>query len=105
MEPAVFIGVFLPLFVLLLEQEQAGAHLKTIQIIKRKRNGGIKPMNESIRQFVGKNCLIYTYNSQLTGIVVSVEDHWMTIKTKNASELVNLDYISRIREFPVKKQA
>jgi len=61
-------------------------------------------MNESVRQFIGKNCLIYAYNNQLIGTVVSVEDNWLTIRTKTGSELVNLDYISRIREYPTKKR-
>jgi len=105
MEPAVYISVFLPLLVILLEQEQAKAQMKTIQIIKRKaRKEGLEHMNESVKQFIGKNCIIYTYNNQLTGTVVSVEDNWLTLKTKTVSELVNLDYISRIREYPSKKR-
>lgn len=104
MNPAIYVGIFLPLLVILLEQEQANAQMRTIQIIKRRTRKEGTPMNESVKQFIGKNCAIYTYNNQLIGTVVSVEENWMTIKTKNASELVNLDYISRIREYPVKKQ-
>ncbi len=105
MNPAIYVGVFLPLLVIMLEQQQSYAQMKTIQIIKRKtRKEGIQHMNESVKQFIGKNCLIYTYNNQLTGMVVSVEDNWLTMKTKTGSELVNLDYISRIREYPLKKQ-
>ena len=105
MEPAVYISVFLPLLVILLEQEQSNAQMATLRVKKRKaRKEGLEHMNESVKQFIGKNCIIYTYNNQLTGTVVSVEDNWMTLKTKTVSELVNLDYISRIREYPAKKR-
>ena len=103
MNPAIYVGVFLPLLVILLEQQQNDAQMTTNRIVKRKKKG-LTYMNESVKQFIGKNCLIYTYNNQLTGIVVSVEDNWLTIKTKAGTELVNLDYINRIREYPVKKQ-
>lgn len=104
MNPAIYISIFLPLLVILLEQEQTNAQMRTIQIIKRKARKEGTSMNESVKQFIGKSCMIYTYNAQLTGMVVSVEDNWLTIKTKTGTELVNLDYINRIREYPVKKQ-
>ncbi|HOP09951.1 MAG TPA: hypothetical protein PK629_00505 [Oscillospiraceae bacterium] len=105
MNPAIYIGVFLPLLVILLEQQQTYAQMMTLRIVKRKaRKEGIDPMNESVKQFIGKSCMIYTYNNQMTGTVVSIEENWMTIKTKSGSELINLDYISRIREHPAKKR-
>lgn len=104
MEPAVYIGIFIPLLAILLEQQQTHTQMDIIRIIRQKRKEGTEYMNESLERFIGKDCMIYTYNYQLVGTVVSVEGNWMTVKTKNASELVNLDYISRIREYPTKKQ-
>ncbi|HNX14867.1 MAG TPA: hypothetical protein PK854_08845 [Oscillospiraceae bacterium] len=104
MNPAVYISIFLPLLVIFIEQEQANAQMRTTRITKRRKEGQIR-MNESVRQFIGKNCLIYTYNNQLTGTVFSVEDNWLTIMTKAGSELINIDYINRIREYPTKKRS
>jgi len=61
-------------------------------------------MNELIKKFIGKECIITTMNESVTGIVESVEDNWIEVspikKNKIGSEIISLDYISRIREYP-----
>jgi len=101
MNPAVYIAIFMSLMVVIMQMEQTNAQMATIQIIRRKfRRKGLNHMNESVKQFIGKSCMVYTYNAQMTGTAVSVEDNWLTLETKTGTELVNLDYISRIREYP-----
>ena len=105
MNPAIYAAVFLPLLIVLLQQEQTDAQMVTTRIRKRRTGkGGTENMNESVKQYVGKNCMIYACNSQMTGNVVSVEENWMTLQTKAGSMLINLDYVSRILECPIKKQ-
>ena len=61
-------------------------------------------MNELIRRFVGKQCLVYSENGNaVLGVVETVEGNWVSVQTKQGTELVNLDYISRIKEKPAKK--
>lgn len=61
-------------------------------------------MNELVRRFVGKQCTIYSENGNtVQGTVEAVEGNWVSVKTKAGTELVNLDYISRIKEKPEKK--
>ena len=62
-------------------------------------------MSEQMQQFIGKECLIYTLNAQVTGTVEAVEGNWLAVRTADSAQadLINLDYISRIREYPRNK--
>ena len=60
-------------------------------------------MLELTKCFIGYECIIYTFNSQLTGIIKEVTDRAILIENGGASEAVNLDFIVRIREYPKKK--
>jgi hypothetical protein len=61
-------------------------------------------MNEAIKSFIGKDCVITTLNTTITGVVESIEDNWVSIKPENGgSEIVNIDHVSRIREYPLNK--
>ena len=62
-------------------------------------------MNEVIQRYIGKDCLIYLSLSStvVTGNVINLNDNWLTVKTKDGEETVNLDYIIRIKEHPVNK--
>lgn len=72
-----------------------------LQKIRMKKEG--VSMNNMIQKYIGKECLIYTFNSQITGIVESLEDNWISVKDGDNSEIINIDYVSRIREYPKKK--
>ena len=60
-------------------------------------------MKELAQNFVGKDCIIYTYNSQINGKVKEVSDGALLIENKGNLEALNLDFITRIRECPCKK--
>ena len=60
-------------------------------------------MLELAKRFIGYECIIYTFSSQLTGIIKEVTDGAILIENGGASEAVNLDFIVRIREYPKKK--
>ena len=60
-------------------------------------------MNEVVTQYVGKECIVNCGSSQIAGVVESVEGHWIVLMGKCGRELVNLDYVSRIREYPLTK--
>lgn len=64
-------------------------------------------MNEIFNKYVGKDCVVYTSNSNssvIEGAVTGVNDNWLSIKTKDGDEAVNFDYIVRIKEHPVNKK-
>lgn len=74
-------------------------------IIKRisKKKVGITKMNEIIKEFIGKECMIYTFQTQIIGVIERIQDNWIYVKSDNNVEIINLEYISRIREYPRKK--
>lgn len=60
-------------------------------------------MSEMIKEFIGKECIVYTFQNQVTGVIEKVEGNWISIKKDNTYEILNIEYISRIREYPRKK--
>ena len=105
MSPAIWICIFLPLFLLLIMQLQTGKSWKQLRILKiaraRKEKRGIN-MNEALKRFVGKECIITTMSENIIGIIESVEDNWIVVS--GSAEMVNADYVSHIKEFPKNKK-
>ncbi len=64
-------------------------------------------MKELANQFIGKECMIYTIasnDSNIQGVIREIGDGGMLIeKTTGEKEIINLDFITRIREYPRKK--
>ena len=62
-------------------------------------------MKELALRFIEKECIIYSFDSgrQYEGIIKEVTDGAILIETKGNLEAINLDFVSRIREYPKKK--
>ena len=61
-------------------------------------------MQELAKQMIGKECLIYTFNgAQLSGVIKEVSGNAIMIENGENTEVVNLDFVVRIREHPKKK--
>lgn len=61
-------------------------------------------MNDLINSLIGKECIMY--NSQYSGVKGTLTKHcdnWVEVTTKEGVQLINIDYISRIQEYPLKK--
>ena len=73
-------------------------------VLNRKRNSGKdKVMEELARQFIGKECIIYTVtstDSSIQGTVKDVTDGGIVLEKDGNVEAVNLEYVTRIREYP-----
>jgi len=61
-------------------------------------------MYELAQNFIDKECIIYTFNSQLTGIIKQVNEGGILLEKSDAIEAVNFDFIVRIREYPKNKK-
>lgn len=60
-------------------------------------------MKTLAEQFIGKDCLIYTIPSNdviVKGIITQVTDNGITVDYNGKTEAVNLEYVTRIREWP-----
>lgn len=67
---------------------------------------GKKDMTTLIEKYIGKECLIYTCasSSQITGVIKSCNEGWLEVENNNGQcDLVNCEYITRIREYPRNK--
>lgn len=78
------------------------------QILKRKKQSKERnEMKELARQFIGEECIIYTISSNdgsVQGVIKAVEDGGMVIERKTGErEIINLDFVTRIRQYPRKK--
>ena len=63
-------------------------------------------MNEVFGRYIGKDCVIYISNSSSNVIecrVTGVSDNWLTVESRDGVEIINVDYIIRIKEHPVNK--
>ena len=64
-------------------------------------------MKELARQFIGKECIIYTITSiegSIQGMIKEIGDNGVIIKRNSGEyEIINLDFVTRIREYPRKK--
>ena len=72
--------------------------------MQNKENGVMK---ELAKRFIGEECIIYTITSNdgsVQGFIKEIDDGGMVIE-KNSGELeiINLDFVTRIRQYPRKK--
>ena len=103
MNPAIYlIPIFLVLFFVLYEQRrQKEVIIK--KLINKKQLGDDRQMLELAKRFIGKECLVYTFNSQITGVMKEVDGTAILLESKGTIEAVNLDFVVRIREYPKNK--
>lgn len=91
------------LFIILYEQNKARIAARHIQ--KKRSPKERKEMQELAKQFIGKECLIYTIKSDtVQGVLKGVTEGGLLIENKGETEAVNLDYVVRLREYPKNKK-
>lgn len=97
--------IFFMLFILLHHQSrQQKLFMKQLMKRRRANAGGKQIMKGMAERFIEKECIIYTYNGQLEGVIKEVTDGGLLLKRNdNTEEVVNLDFVIRIREYPRKK--
>ncbi len=95
-----YIPIFLLLIIILITKRNEKAVLKNI-INKRKTQDS--EMFELAQKFINKECIIYTFNSQIIGTINEVNEGGILIEKSGALEAVNFDFIVRIREYPKNK--
>ena len=75
------------------------------KIIEKRRSEGNTEMKELAKRFIDKECLIYSFDGghQYEGTIKEVTDGAILIEKDEKLEVVNLDFVIRIREYPRKK--
>ena len=76
------------------------------KIIERRKTGGNNEMKELAERFIDKECVIYSFNDnhQFEGIIKEVTDGAILVEKDGKLEAINLDFVIRIREYPVNKK-
>ena len=97
---APYIPIFLMLVIILITQRNEKI---TIKNIIKKRQSEDKKMYELAQNFIEKECIIYTFNSQITGVIKQVNEGGILIENSGNTEVLNFDFIVRIREYPRNK--
>ena len=107
----IFIVCIMPALIALSSQRRV--KLVAITRAKRKNNKLEKlnkektDMEELAKKFIGKDCVIYTVidtSATITGVIKEVEGGGMLVEGKKGLQIVNLEYVTRIREYPVNKK-
>ena len=96
--------IYLVLFIIITMQIRSN-NLNVVRKHLRSKKGKVN-MTEMIKNYVGKECLIYTCtsSSQITGTIKSCNEGWLEVENSNGQcDIVNCEYITRIREYPRNK--
>ena len=74
--------------------------------MKKRRLEDSSKMRELAKKFIGKECLIYAFDSnhQFSGTVKDVVDGAILLQNGECEEAINLDFVIRIREYPRNKK-
>ena len=101
MNPAIYLSLFLLFFILWTQKKREKQWIT--QYVNVKYRKGHTAMKEAAKQFIGKDCYIYLLSGEVAGTIRDVSDHAMLVETKTDTQLVNLDFVIRIREYPKNK--
>lgn len=104
-----YIILFIIVFLVILPRIARRRRLAAVTHIlnRKKQNKEHCVMNELAKRFIGQECIIYTITSNdgtVQGVIKEVNDSGMIIEKKAGElEIVNLEFVTRIREYPRKK--
>lgn len=97
-----YIVIFVLLILLSIQQRNKQVWIKNH--IQRKKREGHTEMLELAKRFIEKECIIYTFNNQVEGVIKEISGNALMIEKKGMIEAINLDFVVRIREYPRNKK-
>ena len=73
--------------------------------IQKRKTEDKTQMQELAKKFIGKECLVYAFDSnhQFSGVIKEVSDGALLLENSGSLEAINLDFVIRIREYPKNK--
>ncbi len=102
-----WIPVLWLLFFVISQQRKKQKTAAVVRHIKNRKKE-TEAMEALAKQFTGKECIIYTINSNdgsIAGIIREVSGGGMLIEdARGQLQAVNLEYVTRIREYPRNKK-
>ena len=106
MQPAYLIPIILLWWIILMNQRrQKETMIKNFIKNKNIHKKETVKMVELAKKFIEKDCIIYSFNgTQYMGVIKEVSNNALLIENEGKSEVLNLDFIVRIREYPKDKK-
>ena len=101
MNPAYFVFFIIVFFVIFFSMKKKRNRI--MRRIRKKRRGSGCMDQELLRGFIGKTCIIKA-SETIQGEMKRIEGNWMEVETKQGNELLNIDFIERIQEYPFHKE-
>ncbi|WP_236660300.1 DUF6897 domain-containing protein [Isachenkonia alkalipeptolytica] len=100
MNPGAWIAIYMPVFILLfviIPQQNQMQALAAKHNIKRRRR--TRMSHEMIKKYIGKVCKVTTgsYGSTTSGKIVDVKENWIELETKKGIELMNAEFVQNIK--------
>ncbi len=105
MQNSIWIAVLLLIILTMLERRRRRNAIIKHVLYNKKRNKENNKMKELAKQFIGKECIVYTVTVSdgiVKGTIKDVADDGIIIERGDDIEAVNLEYVTRIREWPRK---
>lgn len=72
--------------------------------IKRNKRKGRIIMSELLNKYIGLEVIITTISNSVSGKLTKIENGWAEIETGTGSEMINLEYVTLIKEYPRNKK-
>lgn len=89
------------------EQEEVFEKIAEVILNQKMQNKENCVMKELAKRFIGEECIIYTITSNdgsVQGLIKEIDDGGMVVEKKTGElEIINLDFVTRIRQYPRKK--
>lgn len=101
MNSAVWIAIYLPLFVLfiIILPQQYAININRVIISRHRKKEGFKMTNELIKKYINKNARLSTgsYGINVEGTIIDVNENWIEVRTKKGIEIINIEYLQNIK--------
>lgn len=106
MNPAIYIPIIFLWVIIFMSWRNKRETAAIRKIIEKRKNGGNKEMKALAEKFIGKDCVIYSFDNshQFEGVIKEVTDGALLIEKEGKLEAINLDFVIRIREYPLNKK-
>lgn len=105
MNPAIYIPIIV-LWIIIFTTHNHKRKVATIRkIIGKRKTEGNAEMKELAEKFIEKECVASSFDgNQYVGIIKEVTDRAILFEKDGKLEVINLDFIIRIREYPRNKK-
>lgn len=105
MNPAIYIPIIVLWMIIFMSWRNKKKAAAIRKMIEKRKNGGNTEMKALAEKFIGKDCVIYSFDSshQFDGVIKEVTDGAILVEKDGKLEAINLDFVIRIREYPRNK--